>query len=85
MSDARTELDLSDSEAYNRILISHPEGSAEATVYHPPVGGKKAWTRTFSTLDEAEAYTLGLAPEQGQRIIPYTRDKLKWWLPERYW
>ncbi|PLU14745.1 hypothetical protein BMJ20_30795 [Sinorhizobium medicae] len=85
MTGNRTYLDLTPEEAYERILISHPIGSDEATVYHPPRGEERAWTRTFATLAEAEAYALGLGAQGGQTVIPYTRDKLKWWLPERLW
>ncbi|RXT18756.1 hypothetical protein B5P46_28090 [Rhizobium leguminosarum] len=85
MTGNKTYLDVTPEEAYERILISHPTGADETTVYHPPLAGEKAWTRTFATLAEAEAYALGLASQGGQAVIPYTRDKLKWWLPERLW
>ncbi|MQX94869.1 hypothetical protein GHK03_01175 [Sinorhizobium medicae] len=85
MNDNRVYLDVSDHEAYERVLISHPIGSNVATVYCPPIGGEKPWTRTLATVAEAEAYAIGLTAQSGQAIIPYTRDKLKWWLPERFW
>lgn len=85
MAGYRTEIDLEDGEGFDRILISHPIGSDQVTVYHPPLNGEKAWNRAFANVADAEAYAIGLAAQNGQPVIPYTRDKLRWWLPERMW
>ncbi|AOF90020.1 hypothetical protein BSY16_3996 [Sinorhizobium sp. RAC02] len=83
MNDNKIYYDVRADEAYERVLISHPIGSTNATVYCPPLQGERPWARTFATAAEAEAYAMGLASQSGQGLIPYTRGKLRWWLPER--
>lgn len=73
--------DIQAGEAFDRVLISQHDGRLEASVYCPPIGNERAFTKQFASRDEAERFASFKARQIGQRVIPLTADRIEWWLP----
>jgi hypothetical protein len=73
--------DTASGDAFDRVLIIHRAGEDAATVYCPPMNGEKAYSETFPTRAEADAFASLKAGRLGQRVIPLTADRVEWWLP----
>lgn len=60
------------------VLIVHPGGQGEVTLYCPPGVAGGPWTESFATMDQAMDLASNLAKEIGQVGVKRTFDKIDW-------
>ncbi len=66
---------------HHGIVVSQPGGEGPATVYIPPRGEQLPYERTFSTMEEAEAFAASeLRSIGGVDTYVITKDGTEWWL-----
>jgi len=66
---------------HHGVVLSQPGGEGPVTVYIPPREQELPYERTFSTMEEAEAFAADqLRSIGGVDTYVMTRDAAQWWL-----